>query len=137
MVTTSTAPPPEAQLISRLRQEHVPPLSMRKAARRAGMSPALWTQNEQGYRKVARGIVIPVRATDDKLAAMALVVGAAPDQLRSAGRDSAAAMLEKLLAAGPDENGQLIEAISQSRDFTERQKRALIEMIRRARDGTQ
>jgi len=135
-VTTSSAPPPEARLISRLRQERVPPLSMREAARRAGMSPALWTQNEQGYRKVTQAVIIPIRATDDKLAAMALVVGATPEQLREARRDAAAVMLDKLLAAGADENGQLIEAVSQSRDFSERQKRALIEMIRRARDST-
>jgi hypothetical protein len=136
LVTTSPQPPPEAQLIARLRQAHIPHLSMREAARRAGMSASLWTQYEQGYRKVTAAVTIPIEATDDKLAAMALVVGGAPEQLRQAGRDKAAIILQKLIDAGPDEHSQMAEAVRVSRDFTERQKQALIEMIGRARDST-
>lgn len=128
---TTSEPPPEARLITRLRQEQVPSLSMREAARRAGISAALWTQNEQGYRKVTPAVTIPIRATADKLAAMALVVGATPDQLREAGRDDAAGILAKLIDAGPDPAAQMIEQIRASRDFTERQKQALIGMVRR------
>src|ERR1700759_5159595 len=106
--TTLPPPPPEAQLIARLREEKVPVLSMREAARRAAQiapggkfSVALWTQNEQGSRKVGPGIRIPVRATDEKLAYMALVVGATPEQLETAGRSGSAVMLKKLIEAEP------------------------------------
>lgn len=128
---TTPEPPPEAKLITRLREDKVPSLSMREAARRAGMSAALWTQNEQGYRKVTPAVTIPIRATADKLADMALVVGATPAQLRDAGRDDAAGILQKLIDAGPDPAEELVGKINASRDFTERQKRALIDMVRR------
>lgn len=105
---------------------------MREAARRAGFSVATWTQNEQGYRKVARGLIIPIRATDEKLARMALVVGATPGQLGEAGRDEAAVILKKLIDAGPDPAAQMIETIRSSGDLDDRQKRALIEMVRRS-----
>jgi hypothetical protein len=62
---------------------------------------------------------------------MALVVGAVPDQLREAGRSDAAVILQKLIDAGPDPKAQMVETIRQSRDFTERQKRALVEMVLR------
>jgi hypothetical protein len=128
---TTPEPPPEAKLIHLLREEMFPAVSMREAARRAGMGTATWVQAEQGYRKVTSAVTIPVRATADKLASMALVVGAVPDQLREAGRDDAAVILQKLIDAGPDPKAQLAETIRQSRDFTERQKRALVEMVLR------
>lgn len=129
-VTTPQAPP-EAQLIRELREGLIPSLSMRQAARRAGMSASLWTQYEQGYRKITPAITIAMRATPEKLARMAQVVGATPEQLRAAGRGDAAVMLQKLLDAGPDPKEQMAEKIRQSRDFTERQKSALIEMLLR------
>lgn len=104
---------------------------MREAARRAGMSASLWTQYEQGYRKVTPAVTIPMRATGDKLARMGLVTGATPEQLRDAGRDDAATILQKLIDAGPDPKAQLAEAIRHSRDFSERQKRALVELVLR------
>lgn len=128
---TTSEPPPEAKLITRLREGAAPSLSMREAARRAGISPALWSQNEQGYRKVTPDVTIPIRATADKLAAMALVVGATPGQLREADRADAAAILQKLIDAGPDPGAQMVEKIRASRDFDERQKRALIELVLR------
>jgi len=124
-------PPPEAQLIARLRTEHVPPLSMREAARRAGFSVATWTQNEQGYRKVTPLLTIPIRATDDKLARMALIVGAKPAQLRDADRGEAARILQALIDAGPDPTAQLAEAVRNAGGLTERQKRAVIDIISR------
>lgn len=133
---TTPEPPPEAQLIARLREDAVPPLSMREAARRAGFSVATWTQNEQGYRKVTSSVIVPIRATDEKLARMALVVGATPQQLADVDRREAARILGKLIEAGPDQNEQMIAVIRTSRDFTERQKGALIDMVRRARDST-
>lgn len=108
-----------------------PAVSMREAARRAGISTATWVQAEQGYRKVTPAVTIPIRATADKLASMGLVVGATPAQLREAGRDDAAAILQKLIDAGPDPKSQMVEKIRQSRDFTERQKRELINLVLR------
>lgn len=131
---TTAEPPPEAQLIARLRLEQVPPLSMREAARRAGFSVATWTQNEQGYRKVTPQLMIPIRAVADKLARMAMVVGATPDQLREAGRDDAARIQVKLIDAGPDEKAQLAEALRHSSDLTGKQKQALIDMLFRDAD---
>lgn len=130
---TTPEPPPEAKLITRLREGRVPPLSMREAARRAGFSAPTWMQNEQGYRKVAPGVTIPIRATAEKLARMALVVRAAPAQLREAGRDDAAGILQKLIDAGPDPAAQLEEVLRHSRDLTEAQKRELIELVRQNR----
>jgi len=129
-VTTPPAPP-EAQLIRRLREGMVPTVSMREAARQAGFSVATWTQIEQGYRKVTSALTIPITGTAEKVARMGLVVGATPGQLREAGRDDAAAILQKLIDAGPDPKSQLAETIRHSRDFSERQKRALIELVMR------
>lgn len=130
MVTTPE-PPPEAKLIARMRGEMVPVVSMREAARRAGFSVATWTQIEQGYRKVTGALAIPITGTAEKVARMALVVGATPDQLVGAGRGDAAAVLRKLLDAGPDPKERLVETIRQSRDFSDGQKHALIELVRR------
>jgi len=128
---TTPEPPPEAQLIHRLREEMFPAVSMREAAKRAGMGTATWVQAEQGYRKVTAAVTIPIRATDDKLAAMAFVVGATPQQLRETGREIAADMLQRLINAAPDAKAQMVEKIRQSKDFSERQKRALIDMVLR------
>lgn len=128
---TTPEPPPEAQLIHRLREEMVTAVSMREAANRAGMGTATWVQAEQGYRKVTPAVTIPSRATADKLASMALVVGATPAQLREAKRIYAAAILQKLIDAGPDPVAQMVEKIRASGDFTERQKRRLIELVQR------
>lgn len=98
------------------------------------MSASLWNQYEQGYRKVTPLVTIPVAATDDKLAAMALVVGATPDLLRETGRTAAAVILQKLIDAGPDPSAEMVEKIRASREFTEGQKRALIELV--TRDAT-
>ncbi len=128
---TTPGPPPEAQLIHRLREEMFPAMSMRGAAKRAGFSTATWVQIEQGHKKVTSALTIPIRGTAEKVARMGLVVGATPEQFRDAGRDDAAAILQKLIDAGPGPKEQLAEAIRQSRDFSERQKRALIELVLR------
>lgn len=128
---TTPPAPPEAQLIHRLREEMVPTLSKREAARRAGFSVATWDQIEHGYRKVTSALTIPIAGTAEKVARMGHVVGATPDQLRQAGRGDAAAILQKLIDAGPDPKSQLAETIRHSRDFSERQKRELIELVMR------
>jgi hypothetical protein len=109
----------------------IPPLSMREAARRAGFSVATWTQIEQGHRKVTAAVTITVRGTDEKIARMAVVAGATPAQLADAGRPEAARMLEKLIDAGPDIQTQTIEAVRQSGDFSDQQKRHLIDLLKR------
>lgn len=128
---TTPEPPPEAQLIRRLREEMFPAVSMREAARRAGFSTTTWVQIEQGAKKVTGAITVPVSGTDEKVARMAHVVGATPDQLREAARPGAADMLRKIVAAGPDPEAQAVEKIRQSRDFTEAQKRVMIDALLR------
>lgn len=132
---TTPEPPPEAQLIQRLREEMFPKVSLREAARRAGFSVATWTQIEQGYRRVTRDTVISITGTDEKVARMGLVVGATTDQLIDAGRADAAVLLKKLIAAGADPRAKTVEAVRQSRDFTPDQKRQLIELLQRDPDG--
>lgn len=122
-------PPPEALLIAAKRQAKVPRLSRTQAALRAGMSATRWRQLEDGAILI-RGRRYPETAPDDTLARMAWVVGASPAELRKAGRDGAAVALETILSDPPDEVSQLIEAVQDSREFTERQKRALIDRLR-------
>ena len=97
--------------------------------------PATWTHNEQGYRQVAPGVTIAVQATAEKLARMALVVGATPELLAGTGQRGreGAVILAKLIAAGPDPDEQLAEAVRSSRDFSDVQKQALIGMIQRGK----
>lgn len=130
-MTTPPPPPPEAQLITRLREAKIPKLSMRSAARQAGVSPTLWVETERGFRRVAPGVTLPTRVTPDKLARMARIVGASPKQLTEAGRGDAAAILKRITDAGPELDDRVIEAIRASQDFTERQKQALIEIVER------
>lgn len=132
-VTTLPQPPPEAALIAQLREAQVPKLSMREAARRARFSVATWTQNEQGYRKVASDVIIPITATAEKLARMALVVGAKPDQLEATGRQDAAEVLRKIMESESDPASQLIQAVRLNRELTDQQKREIIERLERDR----
>lgn len=126
---TTPEPPPEAQLIKRLREEIVPTLSMREAAHRARFSPSTWAHIEHGRKSAAPGVVIPIRGTADNLAAMALVVGATQGQLREAGRDDAAVVLGRMLDAAPDPTAEMVAKIRASTEFTEVQKRLLIEKV--------
>lgn len=87
--------PPEAELLERLRTERRPKLSVRAAADMAGMSDARWRQIAKGFKYEAGGIRVPAHAPATTLARMAKVVGATPEQLREAGRDDAAAELER------------------------------------------
>lgn len=96
-MTTRPTPPPEAELIRRHREDHVPHLSMREAARRAGMSASRWQMIEHGIRRVS-GQDFPERGPADAIAAMALAVGVPPPELEAAGRQDAADRLVKLAA---------------------------------------
>lgn len=96
-MTTLPTPPPEALLIRKRREEHVPHLSMREAARRAGISAPWWRMIETGIRRVS-GQDFPERGNADTLAAMALAVGVEPAELEAAGRADAAGRLERMAA---------------------------------------
>jgi transcriptional regulator with XRE-family HTH domain len=63
-------------------------IKKRDAARRAGISEALWRQYVTGVRSVARGVTMPVSTTKESLRKMANAVGADPvEVLRAAGHD--------------------------------------------------
>ncbi len=87
--------PPEGRLIadaaSRL------DLSIREAARRAGISYGRWRQIVMGYQNISPGVYAPVHAPARTVAKMARVVGVTPAQLASAGREDAARTLEEIL----------------------------------------
>lgn len=68
-------------------------LSARKAADLAGMSDARWRQIVNGYASAGAGQVVQVDGPDETIARMARVVGVTADQLRDAGRVSAADVL--------------------------------------------
>jgi hypothetical protein len=70
------------------------PLSARQAARQAGISEARWRQITSGYQVVSPGVYAPVRGPAATLARMAAVAGVTAADLRAAGRDDAAGMLD-------------------------------------------
>ena len=86
--------PPEAALLYRARSGLR--ISIREAARRAGISENRWRQVEAGYQVVRAGIRVPARATAATLARMALTVMVTPAQLTAAGREDAADVLEEM-----------------------------------------
>ena len=129
-MTTSPQPPPEAVLIREHRLAMVPHLSLREAARRAGISSPWWRVLETGVRRVKQQD-FPESANPETLARMAQVVGVTPAQLAEAGRPDAAAILEKLLAAPPDPVSDLIRSVEHSGELSERQKAHLIDLLRR------
>ncbi|MEC4833808.1 helix-turn-helix transcriptional regulator [Mycobacteroides chelonae] len=90
---TNTTPPPEAALIRRLREAR--PLGRARAAALIGYSEGWWRHFENGYRELPGGKTIPVRADDDQLVQMAIIVGASEADLRYAGRERAAELLSE------------------------------------------
>lgn len=85
---------PEAELLYRARSGLR--ISIREAARRAGISENRWRQVEAGYQTVRAAIRVPAVATAATLAAMAYVVGLTPAELAGAGREDAARVLEEI-----------------------------------------
>ncbi|MGW4731753.1 hypothetical protein ACWEQC_21765 [Streptomyces shenzhenensis] len=96
MDAQTPGPPPEAVLIKQalLRAR----LSGREAAKRAKLSETRWRQIVNGYQDVG-GVRVAVIAPDETLVRMAEAVGLTSDQLRQAGRSTAAELLDEL--AGP------------------------------------
>lgn len=107
----------EAALIRAKRENAVPRMSMKEAARRAralwgteGWSEPAWRWYESGRA----GVIPPGR-----LACMALVVDLLPEELEQAGRDDAAAVLRDLMrreAQRPEVPEALREAAAQAAD---------------------
>jgi hypothetical protein len=86
--------PPEGKLIEDAASQLS--LSIREAARRAGISYGRWRQIVQGYQNVSVGSYASVRAPARTLARMATAVGVTPEQMEAAGRvDVADAMRRK------------------------------------------
>lgn len=114
---TRPEPPPEGRLIEAATA--LQDISIREAARRAGISYGRWRQIVKGYQNIGPGIYGPVRnAPARTVAKMARAAGVTPAQLAAeGGRPDAAAILAGLLktedeptlpgippvaAAGPD-----------------------------------
>lgn len=92
-------PPPEARLIAAtLKRAH---MSVREAARRAGISEGRWRQIMNGYQTVSAGVHIPVIGPAETVARMAQVAKVRPDQLGNAGREDAAFELQNMIEAEP------------------------------------
>lgn len=93
---TRPVQPPEGRLLRLARESHRPrKLSVRSAARRAGVSESHWRHVEAGYEPKG-GMEVPVRAAASTLARMAQAVGVTPDQLTGTGRADAAESLREL-----------------------------------------
>jgi hypothetical protein len=87
-------PPPEGVLIEHARNEAR--LSVREAARRAGISEGWWRQVVKGYQPMGDGGYVLRHAPADTVANMARVVQVSPDQLQAEGQrpDAAEVMRE-------------------------------------------
>lgn len=91
--------PPEGKLIADAADRLS--LSIREAARRAGISYGRWRQIVTGYQNVSPGVYAPVHAPARTLARMAAVVGVAPDQMEDAGRPDAAGIMRQAAPPAP------------------------------------
>jgi len=90
-------PPPEGRLIADAAARMN--LSIREAARRAGISYGRWRQITQGYQNVSPGSFAPVHAPAKTVAKMAAVVGVTPEQMEAEGERPDAAEIMRLAAA--------------------------------------
>ena len=91
--STRPEPPREAALIEAARKRAR--LSVREAARQAGLSDARWRQITSGYQSVS-GSHIPVKAPADTLARMAQVLHITAEELVEVGREDAAKALRDI-----------------------------------------
>jgi hypothetical protein len=100
-------------------------LSAREAARQAGISEGRWRQISSGYQVVSPGVYAPVRGPAGTLARMAAVAGVTSADLRTAGREDAALLLD---ARTPHQSAddQLLERI---RSMSSEQARGLLAQI--------
>ena len=91
--------PPEGRLIADAANRL--DLSIREAARRAGISYGRWRQIVTGYQNVSPGSVAPVHAPAGTLAKMAAAVGVTPEQMDTEGLRPDAAEAMRHLAVTP------------------------------------
>jgi transcriptional regulator with XRE-family HTH domain len=118
-------PPPWGALITAaLAREN---LSAREAARRAGLSEGRWRQITGGYQVVSPGVYAPVRGPAATLAKMAAVAGVTADQLRAAGREDAASLLDQRQDSRPAAD----EMIDRVKSMNTEQARELLATIAR------
>ncbi|HEY2552826.1 MAG TPA: hypothetical protein VGI64_19830 [Streptosporangiaceae bacterium] len=116
-------PPPWGALITEaLRRAR---LSAREAARRAGISEGRWRQITGGYQVVSAGVYAPVRGPAGTLARMAAVAGVTPGQLRQAGREDAAEVLD----AAPAATAAQHEVLQRVRQMNQQEARDLLGAI--------
>jgi hypothetical protein len=118
-------PPPWGALITaalgRLR------LSVRSAARQAGISEGRWRQIAGGYQVVSSGVYAPVRGPAGTLARMAAVAGVTPAELTAAGRPDAAEVLVASAAAA--EASAADDVLNRIRAMNQDQARELLATI--------
>jgi len=108
MMSERPDPPPWGALITTaLSRGRV---SARAAARQAGISEGRWRQISSGYQVVSPGVYAPVRGPAATLARMAAVAGVTSADLRAAGREDAALLLDAR-AADKSPDHQLLERI--------------------------
>lgn len=102
-------------------------LSVREAARRAGISDAWWRYVVRGYQNLSGGGYGQMRGPADTVAAMARVVELSPERLESEGqRPDAAAKLRKILQ---DEGLAIPEPRHTPGDSEASDAEAVIEML--------
>jgi len=107
-------PPPEGKLIAAAADRMS--LSIREAARRAGISYGRWRQIVTGYQNVSPGNIAAVRAPARTLAKMAAVTGITPEQMETEGqRPDAAGILREILSGMPDHGPASLPALPVSR----------------------
>ena len=123
------SPPAEGKLIADALA--LSGMSIRQAAKRAGISYGRWRQITSGYQNVSPGSYATVRGPAATVARMARVVGLTPEDLHSAGREDAADALRKDIRQGEPDGpaGHVVEGLTEDeaqivRDF--------VEMIRRS-----
>ena len=120
MLTVTSSPPPEAEIISKRLDEL--DLSARQAAITAGISPTLMLQIRKGERAASARV----------MAKIARALWWTPQELSAMNRPDAAAILEQTMpAADPDPAAEIVAQIRSSRQFTDAQKRHLIGLVER------
>ena len=120
-------PPPEARLIT----EHRGRVSIREAARQAGVSETTWRKVEAGRRLESDAPADkPYNGKAATIAAMAQAVGVTPDELEATRRINAieaARIMRNDAGPGPDypDVVAMVTRIERARNLTRQQKREL------------
>lgn len=108
-MTERPEPPPWGALITTALARRG--LSAREAARRAGLSEGRWRQITGGYQVVSPGVYAHVRGPACTLARMADAAGVSAAELRAAGREDAAVVLESQRKRTGETGAELLERV--------------------------